>query len=123
MIQKVKTIQKKKNCQLTTTDIVNNDDTNKSDIKKSGKICPKLRNSKCQFGFRGEKCPDFFFQKSVKKFLRNGKFFRSKHLAGSKGTAKDITGNFAENTVTKLLLQTIQCLVSQKQKTKIDFLA
>ena len=59
--------------QLTTADSVSNDDTNKQEIKKSGKICPKLRNSKCEFGFRGEKCPDEH-PKVCKKFLRNGKF-------------------------------------------------
>ena len=60
--------------QLTTADSVSdNNDTNKPEIKKSGKICPKLRNSKCEFGFRGEKCPDVH-PKVCKKFLRNGKF-------------------------------------------------
>ena len=42
--------------QLPTADSVSNDDTTKTEPKKSGKICPKLRNSKCEFGFRGEKC-------------------------------------------------------------------
>ena len=45
-------------CQLTTADSVSNGDTNKPEITKSGKICPKLRNSKCEFGFRGKKCQD-----------------------------------------------------------------
>ena len=36
---------------------------------------------------------------------------------------KDIARNFVENTVIKMMLQNIQCLVSQKQKMKIDFLA
>ena len=59
--------------QLTTADSVSNVDTAKTEFKKSGKVCPKLRNSKCEFGFRGEKCPDEH-PKICKKFLENGKF-------------------------------------------------
>ena len=59
--------------QLTTADSVSNDDTNKPEVKKSRKICPKLRNSKCEFGFRGEGCTDEH-PKVCKKFLKNGKF-------------------------------------------------
>ena len=59
--------------QLTTADSVSNGEIKKPEIKKSGKVCPKLRNSKCEFGFRGEKCPDEH-PKVCKKFLKNGKF-------------------------------------------------
>ena len=76
MIQRL-TAQKKRTCNLsanwTTADSVSNGEIKKPEIKKSGKVCPKLRNSKCEFGFRGEKCP-YEHPKVCKKFLKNGKF-------------------------------------------------
>ena len=59
--------------QLTTADRENYVETTKTEFKKSGKVCPKLRNSKCEFGFREEKCPDEH-PKICKKFLKNEKF-------------------------------------------------
>ncbi len=35
----------------------------------------------------------------------------------------DFAGTLVENTVIKMIIQNIQCLVFQKQKTKTDFLA
>ena len=67
---------------------MSNVDTAKTEFKKSGKVCPKLRNSKCEFGFRVEKCPDLM---NIQKFAKNSLKVVSLNGAATKKSVPNCT--------------------------------